>query len=117
MVNFQIATLIIASIVLLITLSFIAISLRNVKTDSKYPPVVAECPDYWLAGTDDIGNKCVNNHVELGTSTCSKTMRFSESQWLGETGMCNKKNWAKDCKLTWDGVTNSNKDLCRVPVS
>ena len=108
MVNFQIGTLIIASVILIITLSIVAISFRNIKKDSKYLPVVAECPDYWLAMNDKNGNRCVNNHPDLGKPSCLKTMNFTESQWLGKLGMCNKKKWANTCNLTWDGVTNGN---------
>ena len=109
MINFQIGTLIIASVVLIITFSFIAISFSNIKNDSKYPPVVSECPDYWLVMNDGSGNKCVNNHSELGSPSCSKQMNFSGSPWIGELGRCNKKTWANICNLTWDGVTNSSK--------
>ena len=112
MVNFQIGTLIIASIVLIITLSIIAISFSNIKNDSKYPPVVPDCPDYWLVMPDASGNKCMNKHSELGNSSCPKTMDFSGSWWLGELGMCHKKTWANSCNLTWDGVTNARKNPC-----
>ena len=113
MVNFQMGTLIIASIILIITLSFVAISFSNIKTDSKYPPVVSDCPDYWISQSDTNGNICVNNHENLGNPDCSKTVDFSQVQWLGEVGACNKKTWAKSCNLTWDGVTNSNKNTCK----
>jgi hypothetical protein len=112
MVNFQKGTLIIASIILVITLSFVAISFGNIKNDSKYPPVVSDCPDYWISKSDTTENICVNPHKNLGNSDCSKTVDFSQVRWLGEIGACNKRTWAKSCNLTWDGVTNSNKNTC-----
>jgi hypothetical protein len=108
MVNFQYGTIIIASFFLVVTLSIIAISFSKTKQDRKYPPVISECPDYWI---DISGNTCVNRHLELGNSNCEKKMDFSGSIWLGETGKCEKKKWAKHCNLTWDGITN-NDDIC-----
>ena len=109
MVNFQMGTIIIAFVVLCICLMFIAFSFSNIKNTSQYPPVVSDCPDYWLDMSDGSGNKCINKHTDLGNSDCSKTMDFSDSFWSGDLGLCRKKQWAQKCNLTWDGVTNSNQ--------
>jgi hypothetical protein len=112
MLNFQFGVLIIATVVLIITLSIIAISFSNIKNDSKYPPVVSDCPDYWIVMSDTSGNKCMNTHADLGNSSCPKIKDFSGPLWLGELGMCAKKTWATSCNLTWDGVTNARKNPC-----
>jgi len=102
--------LVIASVLLILTLIVVAVSLYNKKYDDKYPPVVAQCPDYWLdesTGNEVNGSKCVNVK-NLGKDSCKTEMDFSKPMWLGDQGLCNKKRWARACDLNWDGVTNSN---------
>lgn len=80
------------------------------KFQKKYPPVLAECPDYWLDKSKGNISKCVN--VEnLGKAACPKIMDFSTSFWTGSDGLCNKYKWAKGCNLTWDGIT-TDIDAC-----
>jgi len=81
------------------------------KKDS-WPPVVSECPDYWIDKVDINGDskKCFNIH-NLGKSNCDKTMDFSRDSWSGSTGDCRKYKWSKNCKVTWDGITN-NSSIC-----
>jgi len=105
MVNFQKITIIIATVILIIFLLMIGISLYKNKDSSQYPPVVADCPDYWLDMSDGTSSKCINKQG-LGSSVCSDTMNFSGGFWTGDNGMCRKNQWAKKCDLTWDGVTN-----------
>ena len=103
--------LIIAVILLIIALIVIGVSLRNKKYTDKYPPVVANCPDYWedkSEGNESDGSKCVNVK-NLGKESCEKEMDFSKAEWKGISGLCNKKRWAKICNITWDGVSNSSE--------
>ena len=46
---------------------------------------------------------CYNVH-NLG-GQC-ETADFSSNEFQGSIGMCNKQKYAKDCKVSWDGVTN-----------
>lgn len=108
--SFQKTTMIIAIIILIICLIFIGISLYNSKYNTQYPPVVADCPDYWLDLSDGDGANCVNKK-NLGKSNCNKSMNFSTSFWTGDEGLCRKYKWARKCNLTWDGVTNGT-DAC-----
>lgn len=102
----------VACILLIIALIGIGIALYNRKYDDKYPPVVAKCPDYWLdqsTNSELNGSKCANVK-NLGKDECKKIMDFTDSMWLGTSGMCNKKRWAKHCNVIWDGITNTNLD-------
>jgi hypothetical protein len=72
------------------------------------------CTDHVTAKTDADGTncpiKCYNAH-KLGTtsSTCTSVpteMDFSTDDYAGTTGLCNKRTWAKNCGLTWDGITD-----------
>jgi hypothetical protein len=72
------------------------------------------CSDFATPKSDADGTncpvKCYNSH-QLGTtsSTCSSIpteMDFSTDTYTGSSALCNKQTWAKQCDLTWDGVTN-----------
>jgi len=109
MATFQKITMIVALVILIICLIFIGYSLYKSKYDSQFPPVVADCPDYWLDMSEGDGNSC-KNVKNLGS--CNQTsMNFSSSFWTGNDGLCRKYQWAKQCNLTWDGVTNAT-DPC-----
>ena len=110
---FQKTVATVAIVILIITLCIIGIALYRAKYHSKYPPVIANCPDYWDAsGNLDISNNfvCVNS-MNLGSSTCSNQMNFSTPSWQGRNSLCQKYKWAKSCDLTWDGITD-NADIC-----
>jgi len=96
----------IAIILLILALISFGIVLYNQKYNSEYPPIVADCPDYWI----DMDGTCVNSK-NLGKQSCKNNMDFSEGVWAGDKGLCLKQKWAKSCDLTWDGVTNHN-DAC-----
>ncbi len=72
------------------------------------------CSDYSTPKTDADGTncpvKCYNSH-QLGTisSTCTSIpteMDFSTDVYTGSSAVCNKQTWAKQCDITWDGITN-----------
>lgn len=110
--NFQKSVLVVAIILLIICLVLIGIALYNNKYSTEFPPVVANCPDYWIQKpTTDQNSITCYNIKNLGKSQCEKTMDFSGSTWTGNEGLCNKFRWASTCNLTWDGVTN-NTDPC-----
>lgn len=111
MASFQKTVLTIAVVVLIIALILFAILM--VQSSKKYPPIVANCPDYWVdlsGGIGGDGSSCYNVK-NLGKDKCKKEMDFSADFWTGDSGTCNKQNWAKGCDLTWDGVSN-NTNAC-----
>ena len=114
MAAFQSIVLITATIILVIALCFIGIALRRSKYNSDYPPVLANCPDFWTDTSGNNGSACKND-LNIGNrathSGCSNTMDFSQPQWSGQSGLCSKYKWAKQCNLSWDGITN-NADIC-----
>jgi hypothetical protein len=110
MATFQNIVMTVAIIMLIICLIFIGMALYNQKYTTSFPPVVADCPDYWLDKSDGDSSNC-KNVKNLGKDTCSKTMDFSTSNWTGDNGSCNRSRWASACDLTWDGITN-NSSVC-----
>lgn len=109
--SFQKIVAIIAVVLLIIVLVMFGIAIHNKKEDDQYPPVTAECPDYWDVTKDSDGTtKCVNTK-ELGSKNCARTMDFTTVNFLGPNGKCAKQKWANSCQVTWDGITNAN-GLC-----
>lgn len=116
--NFQKIVLMIASVMFIILMIFIGTALYQNKYTDAFPPVVSECPDYWIDKQTTLENpdaiktsqSCYNSK-NLGNTSCSKTMDFSGEYWQGSSGKCRKYKWAKGCDLTWDGITNS-PDVC-----
>jgi hypothetical protein len=106
---FQSITVTIAAVILILCLVLIGVTLYNNKYNTEFPPVVANCPDWWLDRSQGDGSNC-KNVKKLGS--CNQdTMDFSSSFWTGTDGMCRKFRWARECNLTWDGVTNAS-DPC-----
>jgi len=105
--NFQKIVLIIAIIILFLLLAFIAITMKAAhKVD--WPPVIGDCPDYWV-DTSGNGGNCVNVK-NLGTCPSNVSgqplsMNFSGANYSGSSGLCNKYNYATGCGITWDGLT------------
>jgi len=118
--SFQKLTTFFFFILYVILLVFISIVLNSASSSQKWPPVINECPDYWLAvdpsnninnmyGDNIKSNVCVN--VQNLGKCKSKTgdpyliMDFSSPSYQGIRGNCEKYNWANSCGLTWDGIT------------
>ena len=93
-------------IVLVIILVAYGIMLYNASSTDIYPPVQANCPDWWVSKTQADKNVCINEK-NLGSHTCNSTMDFDTDEWKGAEHICKKKKWAQSCDLTWDGITNS----------
>ena len=111
MSSFQDIVINIAIFFFIITIVIIGVSLYRNKASFSYPPVVADCPDYWIDSSVGNGSNC-QNKKNLGKSSCEKNMDFSTSNWSGDRGLCNKARWAKSCDLTWDGIT-TNVNICK----
>jgi hypothetical protein len=114
MATFQYIVMITSTVILIISLCFIGIALYKQKYSGDYPPIIANCPDYWIDSSGN-GARCVvdpNNPNGNQTANCTGSMDFTQAQWSGQgTGACSKYKWAKTCNLSWDGITN-NADIC-----
>ena len=102
--NFQKVIVIIAIIILIIMLFSIIFLFKNMKNSADFPPIVAECPDYWKVTKS---NTCVNTK-KLGTGCTS--INFDTPKYKGPSGKVEKCKWAKNCGVVWDGITDSK--LC-----
>lgn len=107
-VNFQSIVLIISVICLVILLVCIGIMVYRKRFSDTFPPTIATCPDYWEDVSNGSGLICKNkNPTKNILGKCGDSMDFSETKWTSGYGLCNKANWARNCNLTWDGITNN----------
>ena len=113
--NFQKIILIIAIIVLIIILVLIGIALSKSSNSESWPPVVGECPDYWVDMSGN-GEACFNSHslgkCNIPTENDKATMNFNQAPYNTDNGNCSKYKWASNCNITWDGITSGVKNPC-----
>ena len=102
--SFQKKIGLVALFVLVVMLSLVAYLLYKTNKNVVFPPTIAQCPDYW----EVTGEGTCNNIKNLGKG-CENPMDFSGSKWQGDSGLRAKYCWARQCGLTWDGVTNNSK--------
>ena len=107
MASFQTIISITALVVLIIVLVIIAVTLYRGQKQQQWPPVLGDCPDYWM-DTSGNGGNCVNVK-NLGTCKSRNgkpySMNFNGPAYTGAEGTCAKYKWATKCGVTWDGIT------------
>ena len=105
--GFNTIVVIVALIILVALLIFIGYAINQSKVAVNYPPVMANCPDYW---TSTSANVCENTQ-HLGT--CAGPKNFNDPIYQSDTGNCERSKWANNCGIVWDGITN-NVNACMV---
>lgn len=141
---FRIVVLSIAVIVLILLLVFIGILLSRGKTNDAWPPTANTCPDYWSVNEDgkscaipsnqganslNIGTMYGNLPSNLpgqGSQLSTSFVNYNNPDaFVADTkgdyieldkfsGICQKRCWAKNFNIVWDGVSNYNNcsDVC-----
>ena len=113
--SFQKNVLIIALVILIVTLLFIGITIKQTKNE-QWPPIIGDCPDYWIDLSGN-GGQCVNVK-DLGTCKSTTpghfTQDFTTPAFTGSNGLCSKYNWANNCGVSWDGITYGVPNPCNV---
>jgi len=102
--NFQRLVIIVAMIIIILMLTFVGYILHKDKKNMKFPPVIGDCPDYWISEN----NLCINPH-KIGP--CLGPIDFSTTLYQGDNGNCEKSKKARNCKLSWQGITD-NENIC-----
>jgi hypothetical protein len=97
-----------AVVLFLIVMLIIGVAMSKFMKDIQYPPVEAQCPDYWEAHKDKDGTYCLNN-MNLGNYNSDMCKKFDVAYYQGKDKLCDKYKLAQNCNLTWDGVTNNDK--------
>ena len=110
---FQKSILVMATILLIVILVIIGMSLSKASAEDNWPPIVGECPDYWVDLSGN-GEACLNSHrlgkCNIPSESNKATMNFNVSPFIGNT--CAKYNWANTCGVTWDGITSGVSNPC-----
>jgi len=112
--TFNRSILIIATIILIASLVVLGLFISKTMFEEAYPPIVSDCPDYWDVSNNSDSINCINNidiNAGRGTSKC-RSIPASEFNSNGNSideVLCTKFNWAKECGIVWDGVTNNSK--------
>ena len=102
--DFQKVVMAAAVAILILTLAMIGIAMRKQRKNAIYPPVLAECPDYWKGASD---GECERGSVYNKGDCPDSTVDFSSMN------DCQKYEWANGCQVTWDGISN-NPGICDV---
>jgi hypothetical protein len=112
---FQKMVLTAAIVILIIMLVIIGMSLSKASYEDTWPPIVGDCPDYWVDMSGN-GEACLNSHslgrCNIPTEGENGTMNFNQSPFTGDNGICSKYNWATGCGVTWDGITSGISNPC-----
>jgi hypothetical protein len=113
--HFQKIVLIMAIVLLIIILVVIGVTLSKSRREDNWPPIVGECPDYWVDMSGN-GEACFNSNslgrCNIPSDTNNNTMNFNQSPFTGNDDNCSKYRWATSCGVTWDGITSGVKIPC-----
>ncbi len=103
--NFQFSILIFAIVLVIVGTLVLRYSVKASIQSQKWPPFVANCPDYWMDTTGD-GSACQSSTMNSNSkSGCNGTVNFSKFN------TCQKYNIANDCGIYWDGINYGNTSL------
>lgn len=134
METFYVVVLSIATVILILILTYIGIRMVYFKNKEAYPPISASCPDTWSIAAsdpsacmipafkssnsgmpktlyDNDGKLLVNATNTPGFNNRANTINFSDSRWGsgGLSSQCAQRLWATQNGVTWDGISNYNK--------
>jgi hypothetical protein len=111
----------VATIILVLILTYVGILMTSTQKKATYPPSYNLCPDYWQSngsGTCNIPTTGMNAPSSTdwvgdvyGYTDGDTAINFSDPGWSGgSTGeqRCGWQKWANANEIQWDGVTNYN---------
>ena len=113
--NFQKTILLFSLFILILVFIFIGIGFSNSVINKNWPPIISDCPDYWIDMSGN-GAECYNvlnlGICNIPTTNNKNYKNFNIDEFKGSNGICAKYNWAKNCKLEWDGITSDVNNSC-----
>jgi hypothetical protein len=100
--NFQFSILIFAIVLVLVGTLVLRYSVKSSIVSQKWPPYIANCPDYWIDTTGD-GSACKSSAMNVSPEVgCFGVVNFNEMN------TCQKFKRSNDCKIYWDGINYGN---------
>jgi len=129
--DFYTIVLIVAVVLLILVLTFLAIKMSTAKyynqTNVPFPPVKSTCPDYWKVdgsycivpingntNTGSIyktnGNSVLSSVNTFGYDITRNAFNAYDTTWgtSGKSSVCQQKDWCGKYNIIWDGVSNYN---------
>jgi hypothetical protein len=122
--SFYSIVLIISVVLLIIVLTASAVSLQAVDEKEIFPKIESKCPDGWVfkdnkcyykdtrsGGTFHTSNVPNTSSIPVDTKIVTAVENddaFKSITFNSNASTCNKKTWAIDFNIKWDGVTNYN---------
>jgi len=120
--NFQKWIIVIFTIILVIILIYLGMNINKPNTSKPWPPLTANCPDYWADVNGD-GSNCVgtkynntglwNSFNTLVPNTTVSVPNFATAPYKGAKGTCEKYKWANINQVSWDGITYGTSLNCK----
>ena len=124
---FYLIVLGIATLVLILILTFVGLLMQTGKKNLIYPPIANSCPDNWEvdgsnciipnASNTNMGGNSITDlvtslkpYVTPKTGIPSNGFSPTDKAWAvgGLTTICSQKTWANKNNILWDGVSNYN---------
>lgn len=125
--SFYLIVLAIATVILILVLTFVGIMMKKQNGVMVYPPLANTCPDGWRVDgsfcmVPSSGNLGINPSTNapysqndiLNSNPAAKdgsNINFqNQTAWTagGKTAICGQKAWANKYNIQWDGVSNYN---------
>ena len=106
--NFYKIIIYLAIIILIFMLIFVGLQMQITAKKYFFPPNLSNCPDFYT-NKDGV---CVptyvitKNDIPSCTSNNFKDDKYNNPGMGPNSGICEKKKWAKNCGVNWDGITN-----------
>jgi len=125
---FYLIVLGVATVILILILTFIGIMMQSQNKGQVWPPVANTCPDKWAvdgsgncsipingeAGYSNMGSTSGSTPSSISTSlsayVVNEKLDPKHSAWAakGASTVCAQKKWAQDNGIVWDGISNYN---------
>lgn len=121
MLDFYTIVVVIALVALVLVLIVVGIMMQKQDDDKPFPVYAAKCPDGWAIdasgctvpdsghpnqGTTDT---ILNNDYHAIYTYVQDTSGNHHLQFKDSATRCDKRKWARDAKVAWDGISNYNK--------
>jgi len=88
------------AIMLIILLAVMAVLLSNKAKSQTYPPEISKCPDFY---SQDPQGTCLMTQSVYSSKNATCTTMYPNTM-----SKLDKKLWASNCGVSWDGITNSS---------
>jgi hypothetical protein len=95
----------VAASILLLYLLTVGFMMRRDDSDKPWPPIAGRCPDGWKEDSENL-NVCVPLSSNTGLLTKKTELVNFNKQYIS---VCEKKKWADNWGIQWDGISNYNK--------